>query len=146
MPIKVVIADDQPIVIEGIKAVLKKTADDIIVVGEAANGNQVLEIAQKTPADIYVLDIAMPFLNGLEAMARLLHKDKKTKIIILSMHDDRPTVEYALRAGARGYLTKESVTEDIVGALRAVYRGQYYLSPSLSRFAIANMPDASETI
>ena len=71
MSIKVLLADDHSIVREGLKAVLKRTAPDIVVAGEASNGNQALELAKKTPADAYVLDITMPFLNGLETMARL---------------------------------------------------------------------------
>jgi len=143
MPIKVIIADDHAIVIEGLKAVLKKTAGDILIVGEAANGNQALKLAQKTPADIYVLDITMPGLNGLETMARLLRKNKKAKIIILSMHGDSPTITKAFQAGAWGYLVKESATEDIVRALRTVHRGQYYLSPSMANVEMADMINAA---
>ena len=133
MPIKIILADDHSIVREGLKSVLKMTAPDIVVVGEASDGNQALELARKTPADIYVLDITMPSLNGLETMARLLRKNKKAKVIILSMHDDRPTIEKALRVGARGYLIKESAAENIVRALREVHGGRYYLSPLRAR-------------
>jgi len=144
MPIiKVLLADDHALVIEGIKAVLEKKAPDIQVIGEAANGNQVLELAKKTPVDVYVLDISMPMLNGLETAARLLRKDKKRKIIILSMYDDRATIEKALRVGVRGYLIKESVTEDIARAVYAVHRGNSYLSPSISDSLINNMLDES---
>ena len=121
---------------------LKKTAPDIIVAGEASDGNQALELAKKTPADVYVLDITMPSLNGLETMARLLRRDKKAKIIILSMHDDRPTIEKALRAGARGYLIKETAAGEIVRALREVYNGRHYLSPSVSGIEIGDILDA----
>ncbi|MBU2574165.1 MAG: response regulator transcription factor [Elusimicrobia bacterium] len=142
MPIKVLLADDHSIVREGLKAVLKRTAPDIIVAGEASDGNQALELAKKTPADVYLLDITMPFLNGLEAMARLLRGDKKAKIIILSMHDDRPTIEKALRAGARGYLIKESAAGDVVRAVREVYNGRHYLSPSVAGVEIDDILDA----
>lgn len=143
MPIKVILADDHAIVIEGLKAVLGKTAKDILIVGEAFNGNQALKMAQKTPADIYVFDITMPGLNGLETMTRLLRKDKKAKIIILSMHDDSATIKKAFQAGAWGYLVKESATEDVVRALRTVHRGQYYLSPSVHNVEMANMINAA---
>ena len=79
MPIKIILADDHSIVREGLKSVLKMTAPDIVVVGEASDGNQALELARKTPADIYVLDITMPSLNGLETMARLLAGTKRRK-------------------------------------------------------------------
>ena len=143
MPIRVLIADDHSIVIEGLKAVLKETAADILVVGKAANGNQALKMAREIPADIYVLDITMPYLNGLETMTRLLRINKKAKIIILSMHDDAPTIRKAFQAGAWGYLVKESATEDIVRALHTVYRGQYYLSPSVTDVDMADMINVS---
>ena len=136
MPIKVIVADDHAVVREGIKALLGQNPDDILVIGEAATGKELLAIAQRTPADVYVLDIAMPYLNGLETTARLLRKDKKAKIIMLSMYDDKATIEKALQAGARGYLIKESASEDIARAVHEVYRGKYYLSPSI---AITNL-------
>ncbi len=139
MPIKIIIVDDHALVIEGLKAVLKKTAADILVVGEAFSGNQALKIAQKRTADIYVLDITLPGLNGLETMARLIRKDNKAKVIILSMHDDASTIKKAFQTGAFGYLVKESVTEDIVRALRTVYKGQYYLSPSVHHVELADI-------
>lgn len=141
--IRVLLADDHSVVREGISAVLKKRAPDILVVGEAANGTAALELARRTQADVYVLDISMPSLNGLDVMARLLHKDLKAKVVILSMHDDRPTIEKALRAGARGYVIKESAAEDIVSALRAVHRGGRYLSPSASSVELSDIVDAS---
>lgn len=131
-PIRVLLADDHTVVIEGLKAVLKKTAPDIVVCGEARDGRRALALARRSQVDVYVFDISMPGLNGMEAMARLLLEDAGARVIMLSMHDDRPTVEKALRAGAKGYLVKESAAEEIVRALRLVHRGQYYFSPSVS--------------
>ena len=131
-PIRVLLADDHTVVIEGLKAVLKKTAPDIAVCGEARDGRRALALARKSHIDVYVFDISMPVLNGMEAMARLLLEDAGARVIMLSMHDNRPTVEKALRAGARGYLVKESAAEEIARALRLVHRGQLYLSPSVS--------------
>lgn len=130
--IRVLIADDHPVVIEGLKAVLEKTAPDILVYGEAGDGRRALEIARRSAADVYVFDISMPGLNGLEAMSRLLQEDAAARVIILSMHDDRPTVEKALRAGAKGYLVKETAAGEIARALRVVHGGQSYLSPSVA--------------
>lgn len=130
--IRVLIADDHAVVIEGLKAVLKRTAPDITVTGEARDGRKALLLARQSPADVYVFDISMPVLNGLEAMERLLVSDGAARVILLSMHEDRPTIEKALRAGARGYLVKESAAGEIARALRVVHRGDCYLSPAVS--------------
>lgn len=130
--IRVHIADDHAVVIEGLKAVLKRTAPDITVSGEARDGRKALLLARQSPADVYVFDISMPVLNGLEAMERLLVSNGAAKVIMLSMHEDRPTIEKALRAGARGYLVKESAAGEIARALRVVHRGDCYLSPAVS--------------
>ena len=130
--IRVLLADDHSVVLEGLKAVLKKTAPDIVVSGEARDGRRALALARQAPADVYVFDISMPVLNGLEAMSLLLRSDACARVIMLSMHDDRPTIEKALRAGARGYLVKESAAGEIAEALRVVHRGECYLSPSVS--------------
>lgn len=134
MPIKVMIADDHSVVREGVRALLARWSREITVSGEASDGKGLLELARKTPADVYVLDIAMPGLNGIETAARLLRLDKNAKIIYLSMYNDRPTVQKALEAGARGYLLKENAGEDMVKAIRAVYDGGYFLSAALSGF------------
>ncbi|MDP2864988.1 MAG: response regulator transcription factor [Elusimicrobiota bacterium] len=130
--IRVIIADDHAVVIEGLKAVLKRTAPDILVSGEARDGRKALAMARRSPADVYVFDISMPGLNGLEAMEHLLRSEAGARVIMLSMHDDRPTIEKALRAGASGYLVKESAAGEIARALRAVHRGERYLSPAVS--------------
>jgi len=133
-PIRVLIADDHPVVIEGLKSVLHRTARDIKVTGEARDGRQALEAAARGLADVYVLDVAMPHPNGLEVAARLCKSARGARAIMLSMHDDKPTVEKALRAGARGYLVKETAAEEIAPAVRAVHGGDCYLSASLSRY------------
>ena len=128
---KIHIADDHPVVIEGLKSLLKRTAPEIAVTGEAGDAKKALAIARKSPADVYVYDIVMPGPNGLEAMRKLLSSDPAAKVIILSMHDDRQTVSRALKAGARGYLVKESAAEEIVSALRTVHGGGKYVSSSI---------------
>lgn len=137
MTIKVAIADDHAIVISGIKSVLERN-HGVQVTGEASNGRQLLELARKHPADVYVLDIAMPVLNGLDAARQLLASDKKARIIILSMLDDRSTVERALEIGAKGYLVKESAPAEIAVAVDAVYRGQTYITPSVAAMLSEN--------
>lgn len=136
MPIRVIIADDHAIVREGIRALLEKKVREIVISGEASDGKGLLELARKKPADVYVLDIAMPGLNGIETAARLKRLDKNARIIYLSMYNDKPTVQKALETGAQGYLLKENTAEDIVKAIRAVYGGGYYLSAALSGFML----------
>jgi two-component system, NarL family, response regulator NreC len=136
MKIKVILADDHSIVRDGIKAVVEKRGEDIQIIGEASNGNEVLSLAAAKPADVYVLDISMPDLNGIETASRLLAKNPQAKIIMLSMHDDRTFVERALRSGARGYILKETATEEIVVGIHEVHFGRYYLTPKISSFLV----------
>lgn len=134
MPIRVIIADDHALVLQGLKLILEKHSRDIVITGEAADGKKLLELARKKPADVYLLDIAMPALNGIEAAGRLLRADKTAKIIFLSMYDDKPTVEKAMKTGAKGYLLKESAPDEVVKAIREVSRGGYYFSQALHGF------------
>ena len=136
MAIKVILADDHAIVRDGLKAVIDKKGDGISVIGEASNGNDVLKLSKTRPADVYLLDISMPVLNGIETTHRLVKKDPKSKIIILSMHDDRTFVVKALQSGARGYILKESATYEIVFGINEVYLGRYYLTPKISSYLV----------
>jgi len=136
MSIRVMLADDHAVVRDGIKAIVAKKGDGIEVVGEAGDGKELLALAETTPADIYIIDISMPNLNGLEATERLLKRDAKTKVIILSMHDDRAFVEKALKVGAKGYLLKESAPEELIHAIREVWMDRFFLSPKISRYVV----------
>ena len=107
MNIKVILADDHMVVREGVKAIINSKAKDIAVIGEASNGKEVLKLAAKQPANVYVLDIAMPVLNGMETAERLLKADKKSKIIFLSMYDNITFVDRALKIGVKSYILKE---------------------------------------
>jgi len=138
MKIKVILADDHSIVRDGIKAVVDKKGDNIQIIGEAANGLEVLKLASAKPADVYVLDISMPQLNGIETACRLLAQDPQAKVIMLSMHDDRIFVERALRSGAKGYILKETATQEIVEGIREVHMGRYYLTPKISSYLVEN--------
>ena len=136
MSIEVIIADDHAVVRDGIRAVVERKGDDIKIIGEASNGREVLQMAENNPADVYVLDIAMPLLNGIEAAARLIKMNKTCKIIILTMYDDKNLVDKALTCGVHGYLTKETATEEIIKAIREVYVGRFFLSPTISKFVV----------
>lgn len=132
MSIKVIIADDHAVVRDGIKSIVHILGKNIEITGEASSGREVLQLAKKHPADVYIVDIAMPELNGIETIDRLLQIQPNSKAVVLSMYNDKVLVENALKSGARGYILKESATEEIVRAINEVYRGRYFLSPNIS--------------
>ena len=136
MSIEVILADDHIIVRDGIKAAIEEQAKDIKIIGEASNGDEVLKMAKNNPADVYVLDIAMPILNGIETSARLIKMDSKSKVIILSVHDEKIFVENALKCGAKGYILKESQTSEVIHAIREVYMNRFYLCSEVSKFIV----------
>jgi two-component system response regulator NreC len=135
MRIRVLLADDHSVVRAGIKS-LAESLGDVTVAGEAADGQELLALARTTPADVYVIDIEMPVLSGIEAMERLLAERPGSRVVILSMYHDRVLVERAFRAGARGYVLKESVAEDIVRAVKEVHQGKYWISPQISGYLV----------
>lgn len=136
MSIKVILADDHAVVRDGVKAVIERKGKDIKIIGEAASGKDVLMMAKRSPADVYVLDISMPELNGIETTDRLKKLNPENKIIILSMHDGLAYVEKALQAGAEGYILKKGATEEVIYAIREVYKGERYLSPRVAKYVI----------
>jgi len=146
MSIKVMLADDHAVVRDGIKAIVDRKGKDIIISGEASNGSEVLKIAKNNPADVYVIDISMPILNGLDTTIQLKKMDSRSKIIILSMHDDRSLVEKAFKYGAKGYILKESATEEVIHAIHEVYRDRYYLTPKVSKFIVEGYLDNKSSL
>ena len=102
------------------------------IAGEAGNGREAVELAQKLKPDVVVMDVAMPELNGIEATRRLIELSPRTRVLALSMHKDAVYVREILRAGARGYLLKDSADADLIAAVRAVAKGEGYLSPGVS--------------
>jgi two-component system NarL family response regulator len=136
MSIRVVLADDHPVVRAGLRAVIEKSKEDIAIVDEAVNGIEVLDIAEKNAVDVYLLDVEMPHLNGIETAERLLKKDPKAKIIILSIHDSRIFVHRALRCGVKGYILKESAIEEVTKAIQEVFKGRFFLSPGISNYIV----------
>ena len=133
--IRVIVADDHHLVRQGIRALLEK-ADDIEVVGEAADGQEAVELVERLAPDVLVMDIAMPRLNGSQAVGRVRALGVATQVVILSMYSDETLVRQALRNGARGYLLKRSVMEELLLAIRAASRGEIYLSPAISRSVV----------
>ena len=126
--IKILLADDHALVRHGFRMILA----DMEIAGEAGNGREAVELAQKLKPDVVVMDVAMPELNGIEATRRLIELSPRTRVLALSMHKDAVYVREILRAGARGYLLKDSADADLIAAVRAVAKGEGYLSPGVS--------------
>jgi len=129
--IRILLADDHAVVRQGFKMILDAEAD-MEIVGEAGNGRQAVDLAEQLRPDVVVMDVAMPELNGIEATRRLASSVPHARVIALSMHKDSVYVREILRAGARGYLLKDSGAADLVAAIRAVASGESYLSPAVS--------------
>lgn len=129
--IRVVVADDHQLVRQGICALLERHSD-IQVVGQASDGRAAVEMARQLDPDVLVMDISMPLLNGIQATLHVRSTNSHTQVLILSMYADEALVRQALRYGARGYLLKSSVAEELVLATRSASRGDVYLSPAIS--------------
>ncbi|HZS51852.1 MAG TPA: response regulator transcription factor [Bryobacterales bacterium] len=129
--IRILLADDHPVVRQGFRLILT-AQPDMEIVGEAGNGREAVELAQGLLPDVVVMDVAMPELNGIEATRRLARVAPRTRVLALSMHKDSVYVREILRAGARGYLLKDSVDRDLLAAVRSVAGGEGYLSPGVA--------------
>jgi len=133
---RVLLAEDHALVRSGIRALLEDLSG-IDVVGEVANGREALEFVATHRPDVVLMDLTMPELNGLDATARIRREFSEVRILILSMHGDDEYVTQSLRAGANGYLLKNAGRAELEIALRAVARGDHYLSPAVSRTVVA---------
>ncbi len=132
MPVRIVLADDHTIMRNGLRLVLERQ-NDFAVVGEASNGREAIALADRLTPDVVVMDIAMPLLNGIEAAKRIAEDHSGTAVLILSMHSDESYILRALKAGARGYLLKDSAEADLIQAVRAVSSGKAFFSPAVSK-------------
>jgi two-component system response regulator NreC len=128
---KILLADDHTIVRQGLKLIISSHAD-LQVIGEAANGREVLELAEKLKPDVILMDVAMPELNGIEATRRLREVSPRTKVLVLSMHKEAVYVREILKAGARGYILKDAIDTELISAIQSVARGDGYISPAIS--------------
>lgn len=129
--IRILLADDHVLVRQGFRMILA-AQPDMEIVGEAGNGREAVEYAERLKPDIVIMDVAMPELNGIEATRRLAASLPRTRVLALSMHKDSVYVREILRSGARGYLLKDSADADLLAAVRAVAKGDGYLSPAVS--------------
>jgi DNA-binding NarL/FixJ family response regulator len=125
--IRILLADDHNVMRRGLRLLLE-SQPEFTVVAEAADGRQAVEQAEATGPDVAVLDIAMPNLNGIEAAQRIIFQRPTTAVVILSMHSDEGYVLRALKAGAKGYLLKDSVEGDLIKAITTVHQGKTFFS------------------
>lgn len=129
--IKVLIVDDHSLVRQGLKKVLE-LEEDIVVVGEADDGNKALEIAGETQPDVVLMDISMPKMNGIQATRAFRKKGFKCAILILTIHDDKEYMMEVIRAGASGYVLKDIEPAKLVEAIKTVNSGGSYIQPNLT--------------
>ena len=135
MPIRIVLVDDHALVRQGFRRILEDDPD-LQVAGEAGNGLDAVALVKKTDPDVVVMDMAMPEMNGLHATMEMVKQRPGIKVLILSMYADEQYVRNALDAGAKGYILKNAIENDLVRAVKAVAAGEQYLSPELSTVLI----------
>ena len=135
--ITILLADDHALVRQGFSMMLG-AQPDMQIVGQAGNGREAVELATKLRPDVAIMDVAMPELNGIEATRRLAEFSPRTRVLALSMHKDSVYVREILRAGARGYLLKDSSDADLLAAVRAVAKGEGYISPGVSEAVLSD--------
>jgi two-component system, NarL family, response regulator NreC len=128
---RILLADDHSVVRQGFRLILENQSD-MEVVGEASNGREAVTVAEALQPDVVIMDVTMPELNGIEATRRIGELAPRTRVLALSMHKDSVYVREILRAGAKGYLLKDAAGNDLLAAVRAVARGEGYLSPTVS--------------
>jgi DNA-binding NarL/FixJ family response regulator len=131
--VQIVIADDHKLMREGLISLLGKHGD-IVVVGHAENGREAVQLAERFEPDVVVMDVSMPDLNGIDATRHITSRKPRTKVIGLSMHSDRQFVAEMFRAGASGYLLKDSAFEELASAIRTVAKNQTYIAQTISGF------------
>jgi len=140
---KILIADDHAVVREGLKALFERQTG-LEVVGEADNGETAVALAKDLAPDVVIMDVAMPKLNGIEALRQISAHNPAVKIIVLSMHSENTIVIEALKAGCHGYVLKSSLFKDISAAVEAVAKGERYLSPEITRLVVEEYAHPSD--
>jgi DNA-binding NarL/FixJ family response regulator len=137
MSIRILLADDHKLMREGLSSLLKKQAG-IDVVAEAENGRTAVQLTQKFLPDVVVMDISMPDLNGIDATRQIIKQNPRTKVIGLSMHSDKQFVVEMLRAGAVGYMLKDSAFEELTSVIKTVVKNQTYIAPKITGLVLSD--------
>ena len=135
--IRVLLADDHDILRDGLRALLEMSGD-IAVVGEASTGREAVAEAERLRPDVVLMDISMPELDGVEACLRIRQQTPEVRVLFLTMHEAEEYFFRALRAGAAGYVIKRTAASDLIAAVRAVARGESFLSPSMTRALVTD--------
>jgi len=134
-PIRILLADDHTVIRKGLRLLLENQPD-FQVVADASDGREAVAMAEAHRPDVIVLDVAMPTLNGIEAARQISAKVPHAAIVFLSMHSDEGYVLKALKAGAKGYLLKDSAENDLINAIRSVSQGKAFFSPAISKMMV----------
>jgi LuxR family maltose regulon positive regulatory protein len=133
MPVKILIVDDHPVFIAGLRLLLQLN-EDIEIVGEARDGQQAVDLTERLKPDVVVMDINMPDVNGIEATERILAINPDAVVLALSIHSGKRFVQGMIKAGAKGYLLKDAVPEELNMAIKKLAQGGTYISPSIGKF------------
>lgn len=144
--IRILLADDHAVLRAGLKLLLDEQPD-MIVIGEAGDGAEALELSQTLQPDVVLLDLTMPRLGGLEALSLLRQRAPESRILVLTMHDDEGYLRQALKSGAAGYVLKKAADTELITAIQSVMRGGVYVHPSMTRTLLDDMlPDSSDNV
>ena len=142
MPTRIVLADDHVLVREGLKSLLER--EHFQVTAEASDGQEAVKLIEMHHPEIAIMDISMPTLNGIDAARALTRSAPKTKVILLTQHEEEQYIHEALEAGVKGYVLKNQLANDLIQAIRQVGRGEFYLSPGISRAVMEAFRNKSE--
>lgn len=138
MAIRILIADDHGVMRAGLRAMLE-SEPSVEVIGEATNGEEVLDLARQLQPDIILLDIGMPGMDGIEATRRLTKLAHPVKVLILSVYEDESLLREAIRVGASGYIVKRAAGDELIGAIQAVSKGYMYIHPAITRLLVSDL-------
>jgi DNA-binding NarL/FixJ family response regulator len=141
--ITVILADDHKLVRDGLRSILGQAQGEIAVAGEAASGEEVMDLLEKGGADLVLMDVNMPGMNGIDATRRVRERFPGVKVLMLSMMDNEAFIDEALRAGAQGYLLKNCGHKELLRAIRTVAGGEEYISSDIARMLLKKLQEAS---